>query len=249
MKRTFGVVTILLAAAGPVAAGVVITQQDTSPDGTGGKVTVTRTIQIEGSKQRVTGGPGGIVQIIDADSGMMTTLDASSKTAMQMDMTQMGAMISAFMAQANFELKPTGVKKTVAGHACEEYQGSGKAMMGEASVVQCISKDAPGAAEYVAFHKKMMAKMGVEMPAGHPEGVALAVETTSKPSGMAMPGMPPEVAKQLAEQQAKAGPQVSQTEVKSIRTESFPPDTFAIPEDYTKQDMAEMMKKMQGGGR
>lgn len=236
-------IAVLVVAALPAGAGVVITQEDTAPDGRGGTVTTTRTVEIEGAMQRVSGA-GDVVQILDAEAGTMTTLDPRAKTAMQMNMSGMGAVISTFMAQAQFDLKPTGGKKTIAGHACEEYQGSGKGMMGEASVVQCISKNAPGVAEYVAFHKKMMAKMGVTVPGTHPEGIVLHVETTNKPGKMAIPGMPPELARQLEAQQRQGDPQVSRTEVKSIRTQALPPETFTIPEDYEKQDMGDVMKRM-----
>jgi hypothetical protein len=52
------------------------------------------------------------------------------------------------------ELKPTGRFRKIAGYSCEEYEGSGdSAHWGHTTEVDCVSKDAPGVAEYNEFMK------------------------------------------------------------------------------------------------
>jgi hypothetical protein len=54
------------------------------------------------------------------------------------------------------ELKPTGKFRKVAGYSCEEYTGSGESThWGHSTEVDCVSKDAPGVAEYSHFIKLM----------------------------------------------------------------------------------------------
>ena len=240
MRKAIWAGMLLMAAAAPAGAGVVVTQEETHPDSQGGTKTVTRTAMIQGNKQK-TSGPD-IVMITDLDSGVMITLNEKAKTATEITLSSsgMGGFIAAGISQ-QAQLKPTGAHKTVAGYGCDEFKGTGQVMGSSYTMVACFSKEAPGAAEYAAFYKKLMAKMGVTMPAGSPEGIALATETETKAGNVAMPGVPPEVAKKIAEAQAKAGPRVSRVQVTSVKTQVLPADAFAVPAGYTKQNIDVMM--------
>jgi hypothetical protein len=231
-------------AALPATAGVIIVQESTNPDGKGGTTKVTQTVTIEGNHQKTADGKH--VTIMDVDTGTMVILDPDKKTATEMSLksgpaaSMMQGMYSSMMAS----FKPTGGHKKIAGYSCDEYAGSSQMDMGvmksDYSFTSCFSKDAPGAAEVEAY-KKLIAGMGSAKSGGGsmPEGVILVQEMTMKMA--AAPGMPPEAAKAMASQ----GPQVSRTEVKSIKTATVEAGAFAIPADYKRH---ELDMGMFGGG-
>jgi hypothetical protein len=239
---------ILALTALPASAGVVLTQQENHAG-----TETTRTIMIEGNKQKSSDAKHTV--IVDLDSGTMNTLDAEKKTATEMSMKgAAGSMMQSMISAMSGKFEPTGATKTIAGHSCKEYRSSGTTMGAEFTSISCISTEAPGAAEYTAFYRKMMEKVGAKVPEGLPPGVMLSNEMTLKSKGApmapeAMKNLPPDVAKKLAEAQAKQqGPRTFKTVVTSIKQQSLPPDTFAIPAGYTKQTF-DLDAVMRGGGK
>ncbi len=239
---------ILIVAAFPASAGVVVTQEETR-----GSTTEKRTILVEGSKQKSTGTNHSV--IIDLDAATMTTLDPAKKTATEMSMKgAAGGMMQSMISQLSGKFEPTGVSKTIAGFPCKEYKSSGAIMTGEFTSTTCMSTETPGAAEFTAFYRTMMEKISAKIPEGLPKGIMLAHDMTVITKMPAMPsaqGVPPEVAKKMAEAMASTnrGPQTFKTVVTSVKAQTLGPDAFAIPDGYTKQvvDLDAMMGRKPGG--
>jgi hypothetical protein len=213
----------------PVHAGVEITQQTTVPDAKGGTKTATHTTIIEGNHLK-TITPDGTT-IIDLDKGTMVALDARTKTATEMPIRNVGGpMGNSFLG----EFKPTGKKKKVGEFACEEYTRDFSTTGSDVSSVLCIAKNAPGAAEASAFYRKMTEKMTGKTPSGSmPQGISVSDQATIKINALTIPGLPPEMAKKIAEAQAKQVPRTTKSEVTSIKTMSIAPTEFTVPEGYS----------------
>jgi len=219
-------------------AGVVIEEEESTSGSMMRPEASTRkqTVMLEGHKEKL------VSQhdiIIDLDKGTMTMIDPANKTYTELP-TGFGGVLARSFAPLNLEYKKTGNKKTIAGHNCVEYTGSGKNPNGEYSVTACYSKDAPGAGEYDKFQKAMVEKLGAAATGGSnpPEGVPLESKRTTKITGIAMPGMSPEQAKAMSQALANRPPVTSTITVTSIKEEKLPADTFAIPQGYTKREMA-----------
>lgn len=244
MKTAFAVIGIIAAAAaaGSAQAGVVVSQTDTHDDGSGNIRTSNSTVMTQGNRQKTVSEHS--ITITDLDKGVMVMLVPATKTMTETSLAGMGAMAAA-MGTASQSYKATGKSRSVVGHACEEFAGTMtvKVMAADVTVksLSCISRSAPGAAEYGAFGRRMADLMKIKPPAGGnlPDGVMLFSENTTPPPDMAAAikrmGIPPEHAKQMMANMAKPGAQVSRIQVTAIKEQSLPADTFAIPAGYTKQ--------------
>jgi len=241
MKTAFAVIGII-AAAGSAQAGVVVSQTDTHDDGSGNISTSTSTVMTQGNRQKTVSEHS--ITITDLDKGVMVMLMPATKTMIETPLAGMGAM-AATMGMASQSHKATGKSRSVAGHSCEEFTSvmTVTGMAGEitAKSLNCISRTAPGAAEYGAFGRRMNELMKMKQPASGsvPDGVLLFSETTTPPPDLAAVvkkmGIPPEHAKQMMANMPKPGAQVSRIQVTAIKAQSLPADTFAIPAGYTRQ--------------
>jgi len=91
------------------------------------------------------------------------------------------------------------------------------------------------------------AKLGGHDVSQVPEGIPLSEEATLKPSAMAMPGLPPEVAKKIAESQANQPPRTTEAIVTSVKAEKFGADTFAVPQGYAVKKLDPEAMRAMGG--
>ena len=159
-------------------------------------------------------------------------------------------------------INPTGKSQVIDGVKCDEYAFStavnmseinpgGAAMPPEAAEMMkgvkmvmkgsmWIAKDAPGAADYLAFQKAASAgdltsliagASGMGMP-----GLDKMMKSMSNVSGMAYlteMTMTVEGSGQMAEMMQQMGPMKITTKVTSITTDPISDDVFKIPEGYT----------------
>jgi len=241
----------------PAAAGVVITQKQHVSSGRNSRDSK-QTIWVQGNKQKVVddrtlsmqGAQGNKdtrveekMIITDLDKGMMYVIDPKQKSYYEREFPPKGEAERKVMAansNPNMNLKKAGTSREVAGYKCEEYDGGGHTMIGDATVKECYSTSAPGAEEYSAFEKSALSKLkaiGVAEPAVVPEGVPLALDATTKMgSNVSIPGMPPEQAAKLAEMMKNRPPVVTSTEVEKIETQKLASDTFTVPAGFTKEE-------------
>jgi hypothetical protein len=246
-QRTLCTLCALLALAGalPAQAGAVYTQEDSNQDFQGKVTKTTQTISLEGNKQK-TSSSEGFDTIMDYDKGVVLLINNKAKTYSEVTLKgSMYAMGASMASQMKYKAK--GTKKTIAGHACDEYTLE---LVGE--TVQCFSKSAPGAAESTAAGKKMFASLGVSVPAGLPEGLMLLQEMTMQPPdaskvgfGAMLASMPkeqrdmmmkdPEIAKMMKQQEAPLKPAVQRSIVTSIKAQTVAASVFEVPAGYKKE--------------
>ena len=110
-----------------------------------------------------------------------------------------------------------------------------------------LTPSGPGAAEAAAFYKNMAAKLGGHDVSQAPEGIPLSEEATVKPSAMPLPGLPPEVAKKIAEAQANQPPRTTEAVVTSVKSEKLGADTFAVPQGYAVKKLDPEAMRAMGG--
>jgi len=245
MRRliTFLAVAGLVLGTAAANAGVILDQETTSNSKMGGAATNKRTIMIEGHKQKVTTGHQSV--ITDLDRGLMIMVDPKAKTYIEMPFPPTGRLAVMMQGTGSFKIsfKKTDKQQTLKGYQCIEYVGSGHMMMGDYTVTGCFSKDAPGAADYTAFDKALETRLkGTPMETGgvRPEGLPLVLDSSTKVNPAAIPGLPPEHAKQMANQP----PHTSSTRTTSVKVASLPPDTFTVPADYTKRELPAIPEHM-----
>lgn len=229
-------------------AGVVITETETTVSGAPQKSNE-RTLMIQGNKEKMVTPQYEV--ITDLDKGVMYMINAADKSYSEMPFPPQGATAHPGTGMRPTDFKKTGTSRTVAGHKCEDYEGHGKFMMGDYTVISCISSSAPGAKEFATFEKGMQDKLKgsqFAMPSNLPDGVPLAQDMTTTMNATNMPNLPPEAAAKLKEQLANRPPVVSKTEVTKIVTQKLPDDTFAVPAGYTKREHTMPHGGAMGGG-
>jgi uncharacterized protein DUF4412 len=235
---------VMLLGSSAAWGGVVMTETESMVSGPTPR-TAQRTVMIEGNREKMLTDRNQI--ITDLDKGVIYIIDPAKKSYMEMPFPPQGPMKSMIGGPAmHTTFTKTGKSRTVAGYKCEEYTGTGKFMMGDFSVVSCVSSGAPGAKEFSKFEKAMMAKLkdsSLALPSNLPDGVPLAQDTTTKMSGMAMPNLPPEAAAQLKQQMANRPPIVTKTEVTKLEVQKIADSEFQVPEGFTKRE-----NPMMGGG-
>lgn len=118
--------------------------------------------------QHISQAPSAVVD--DLDKGIRTQIDYVRKTYTQEPFPEPVAGVN---GNGISELKPTGKLRKIAGYSCEEYTGSGdSAHWGHSTEVDCVSKDAPGVAEYNQF-TKLLDRLLVDAGYGEsPQGIS-----------------------------------------------------------------------------
>ncbi len=241
MKKIAATFAALAIFAGSSAAhaGVVVTEQEVVDQGTGSPVTHSRTVMIQGNKQKMVTDRAQVVT--DLDSGMMYLMNPAKKQYVEVPFPPKGPMAQ-MMSQrmSTLSFKKTGGSKTISGYACQEYSGAGSMMGNDYQVSGCFSTKAPGARDFDAFQKTMANKVkgtAMAMKGEVPDGVPIELDSTTKMTNFSMPGMSPDQAAKLKEMFAKRPPVVSKTTVTQIASKDLPADTFKVPADFSKQEM------------
>lgn len=244
MKKIIGVITalLMLTSAGAAFAGVVVDEQQTIDHGNGKPVPHTRVVMIQGNKQKSIMEGGAQTIITDLDNGTMTMVNAQHKAYVQVPFPPNGPMAAMMRNQgaSSMRFKKTGGHQTVAGYRCDDYVGTGTMGSSNVTVKGCFSTTAPGAADFTAFQKAMAAKTKgtpMEMMGKVPDGVPLKIDSTSKITHVAAPGMSPDQANKINKMLAKRPPTVTHMTVTKVKSQQLAADTFMPPAGYTKQEI------------
>jgi Domain of unknown function (DUF4412) len=230
---------VIFAGSGAAHAGVVVTEQEVIDQGTGQPVTHSRTVMIQGNKQKMVTDRAQVVT--DLDNGTMYLMNPAKKQYIEVPFPPKGPMAQ-MMSQrmSTLSFKKTGSSKTISGYACEEYTGAGSMMGNEYTVTGCFSTKAPGANDFDTFQKTMANKVkgtAMAMQGEIPDGVPIQLDSTTKITNFSMPGMSPDQAAKLKQMFANRPPVVSKTTVTQIASKDLSADTFKVPADFAKQQM------------
>ena len=251
MKK-FGSVLIAiatLAVAAVAGAGVVVDEQQTVDELNGMRVSRTRTVMIEGDKQKSIIDNGARTVITDLGKGTMTMLDGQRKTYVEVPFPPKGASTAMQGGLSpTISFKRTGGHENIIGYSCNEYSGEGTVSGNSVTMAGCFSDTAPGAADYSNFQRVMadkvkgttMANMG-EIPPGVPLRLKITTVIGNPP-----PGTPPAQAKNLREMLDHRR-FVTDTTVSKISTKTLTADSFQVPAGYQKQAVPPFFGGRMGG--
>jgi hypothetical protein len=276
MRRLAGILLIAAMAAAPVAADVTITTVTTIEGamvsaGTGG-ISPRVVVRISGTKSRmdVDTGDQVLATISDTATNQAYLLRPDDKTAqlLQPETAASAAGRAAAVAGIDASVTPTGQKREISGVSCDEYAvtmkldlaavaGGGSPLPPEAASMRkdvylhvtgsiWAAKEAPGAAEYVAFQKtaaRLAAAAagrtvsgGAAGPAPIPSGMDRLL--TGFPEASGIPYLTELTTKlegtgQLVALLQQMGQMKINGKVESVSTEAVPADLFNVPEGYT----------------
>jgi Domain of unknown function (DUF4412) len=230
----------ILALTTAAGAGVVVDEQQTINQTGHNPITRTRTVIIEGDKQKSIIGNGERSIITDLGKGTMTVVDGMRKIYVEFPFPPKGRAAAAMAGAASptISFKKTGGHDKIIGYSCDEYSGVGTVGGNSVNLSGCFSDSAPGAVDYSNFQREMadkvkgttMANMG-QIPPGVP--LRLTVTTT-------MGGAP-------ATQMSTDRQVVTSTTVSRISTKRLTPDSFQVPSGYQKQQVPPIFGGTGGG--
>jgi hypothetical protein len=234
----------------------------------GGSTTSNSTIRVKGMKSRseMSGGPLSLITITDVAARQAIVLRPEQKTATiitpgKPPVTGTTSPVTpSIPVEPDATIKPTGKSQVIDGIKCDEYVfttsidlaafGGAQAPPEAAAMMQGLkmkvsgsiwaAKDAPGAAEFVAYQKASatadlagaaMGAAGVAMPGmdkmlktmGSIDGLAYLTEMTMAVEGTG----------QMAEMMKQMGAMKITTKTTSINVEPISDDLFKVPEGYT----------------
>jgi len=246
MKRHFAALTAAMGAmavaVSTASAGVVVTRTEEVVSGQIGPKQAARqsTLMIQGNKQKMVM-TGGREVIVDLDKTTMQVVDPTKKIYFEMPFPPRGMMGQAMGGPALHvsDFSKSGKTRTIAGYPCDDYNGTGQLPMGKFNTTYCVSTKAPGAAEFSAFQKAMIAKLKTTepgLPSSVPDGIPLAEDTSTTINFANLGNMSPEMAEKLKAQLANRPPVVTKAEVTKVEARKLDDSEFQVPADYTKRE-------------
>jgi len=241
----------IVAFAAIASAGVVVDEKQIIDQPDGNKVTRTRTVMIEGDKQKSIIDNGNRTVITDLGKGTMMMVDGTRKTYVEFPFPPQGGGMAAMqgVVSPTISFKKTGGHDKIIGYSCDEYSGAGTVGGNSVSMLGCFSDSAPGATDYSNFQREMADKVKGTTMANMgriPQGVPLRLTITTTLGNLPTAGMSPEQANKLSQMLAHRQ-FVTNTTVSKISTESLPADSFQAPSGYQKQQPPPMFGGMGGG--
>lgn len=270
MKRSLAMIAVLLFSSAALRADVTIVQTTTVEGGmaamaaaSGNAINPTLTTRVKGTKSRtdVEAGPVTVATIVDLATKQVIVLRPDLKTASVSTPAEPPAGTPQMTGpKMDASVTPTGKSQVIDGVKCDEYaftttmdmsSMSGGPMPPEAAAAMqgmkmvmagslWVSKDAPGAAEYLAFQKAVasgeMAKAASSMSGMNIPGMDKMVKAMSAVNGLTYlteMTMNIEGSGQIADMMRQMGAMKITTRVTSISTAAVSDDLFAIPAGYT----------------
>jgi len=248
--RLFGMSLLCCAVASPALADVTLKSKGT---GTGmvGAMSGDMTQWVKGHKTRIdqtTGAGRQTTTIIDIAAKQMIVLDHENKEAQVIDMTSLGeSLAKAGAADISTSITPTTQTRQIGGQSCTVYNlkiavpmQMGKSQMTMVmSGPQCLVKNGPGQADYLAFYRAASENGGFLDAAQAKIRPAAAKAMTDMYRQMAELGVPfatemnigIEADGPMAEMMKKMNNTIT-TEVTSVSTAPIAATMFDVPAGY-----------------
>ncbi|MBV8451200.1 MAG: DUF4412 domain-containing protein [Deltaproteobacteria bacterium] len=250
MKKFASVLTavIIMVLATIASAGVIIDEQQVIDQPNGNKVTRSRTVMIEGDKQKSIIENENRSVITDLGKGTMMMVDGTRKTYIEFPFPPKGEGMAAMQGTVSptIRFKKTGGHDKIIGYSCDEYSGAGTVGGNSVSMTGCFSDSAPGASEYRNFQREMADKVkGTSMAnmGQIPQGVPLRLTITTTLGNLPTAGMSPDQAGKL-NQMLTHHQFVTDTTVSKISIRNLPADSFQAPSGYQQQQPPPMLGGM-----
>lgn len=173
-------VSFVLAPAGNLCAGVVMTETSITSGPTGETSSLDRTVYVQGNKQKVERSGVTTITITDLDNSIIYIIDNKDRAYTEVPLHALGSseqadtrgeIIEPFEniepgdARAEtVQLSKTGEKRVIADHPCNEYRTSEGNKLERVTISACVSTSAPGAKEVSEFERKMAGRLSGRDP-------------------------------------------------------------------------------------
>ena len=219
-------VSLVLASAGTLCAGVVMAETSTTNGPTGETSSQNRTVYVQGNKQKVE--RSGVTTITDLDNSIIYIIDKKDRTYAEVPLQALSAWEPGGARGETIQLSKTGEKRVIADHPCDEYRASEGNKQERVTISACVSTSAPGAKELLEFERKMAARLGgreSERLNGH-DSTILMLEKQSVVSFRV-----PDLSRHQAYRTASL---LAETRVDEIQVKTLSVATFEPPKGFSK---------------
>jgi hypothetical protein len=166
-------VLFVLAPAGNLCAGVVMSETSITSGPTGETSSLDRTVYVQGNKQKVE--RSGVTTITDLDNSIIYIIDNKDRAYTEVPLHALGSseqadargdIIEPFekiepsdARGETVQLNKTGETRVIADHPCNEYRASEGNKLERVTISACVSTSAPGAKEVSEFERKMAVRL------------------------------------------------------------------------------------------
>jgi hypothetical protein len=219
-------VSLVLASAGTLRAGVVVAETSTTSGPTGETSSLDRTVYVQGNKQKVE--RSGVTTITDLDNSIIYILDNKNRAYTEVPLDALDSSGLDDARGETIQLRKTGETRVIADHPCNEYRASEGSKLERATISACVSTSAPGAKELSEFERKMAARLGGREPE-RLNGNDSAIVMLEKQSVVSF--RVPDLAQHQAYRTASL---VAKTRVNKIQVKTLSAATFKPPKGFSK---------------
>jgi hypothetical protein len=235
-------VLFVLAPAGNLCAGVVMTETSITSGPTGETSSLDRTVYVQGNKQKVE--RSGVTTITDLDNSIIYIIDNKDRAYAEVPLHALGSseqadargeIIEPFekiepsdARGETVQLNKTGETRVIADHSCNEYRASEGNKLERVTISACVSTSAPGAKEVSAFERKMAVRLSgreSERLSGN-DSAMLMLEKQSVLSFRV-----PDLSRHQA---YRTGSLLAKTRVNEIQVKTLSAATFKPPKGFSK---------------
>jgi hypothetical protein len=218
--------SLVLPSARTAAAGVVMAETSTAQAANGETFSVSRTIYVQGNKQKVE--KEGVTAVTDLDKSVIYIINNHDRVYSEMPLTSLSPAQPDNRQSEIIQLSKTGQTRVIADQPCDEYRRVEGTKLERVTISLCVSAGAPGAKEVSQFEHKMIARLsGSEAERSVDNGRAsLMLEKESVLSFRV-----PDPSRHQAYRTASL---LVETRVNKIQLKPLPPETFKPPKGYRK---------------
>ena len=219
-------VSFVLASAGTLCAGVVMTETSTTSGPTGETSSLDRTVYVQGNKQKVE--RSGVTTITDLDNSIIYVIDNKHRAYTEVPLHALGSSEPGEARGETIQLSKTGETRVIADHPCNEYRASQGNKLERVTISACVSTNAPGAKEVLEFERKMASRLSgreSERLSGN-DSAMLMLEKQSVLSFR--------VPDPSRHQAYRTGSLLAKTRVNEIQVKTLAAATFKPPKGFSK---------------
>jgi hypothetical protein len=151
-----GAILLVLASAGRLFAGVVMTETSFAKGPNGQISSQDKTIYVQGNKQRIE--LGSVAQITDLDKNVVYFVNKHDRAYAEMPL-QAPSSSQPHSMHSEVILKTTKEIRVIANHPCNEYRTIEGNELERVTISACVSTSAPGTKELSGFDHNMITRL------------------------------------------------------------------------------------------
>ena len=235
-------VSFVMASAGILCAGVVMSETSTTSGPTGETSSLDRTVYVQGNKQKVE--RSGVTTITDLDNSTIYIIDNKDRAYTEVPLHALGSSEQAdargeiiepfeniepgYARRETVQLSKTGETRRIADHPCNEYRASEGNKLELATISACVSTSAPGTKEVSEFERKLAVRLsGRESERLRGNDSAMLVLEKQSVLSFRVPDL-------SRHQTYRTGSLMAKTRVNEIQVKMLSAATFKPPKGFSK---------------